>query len=290
MPRNLAGILCMRSPGQARLHLSRGMRAVSRSRTLRHLARPRDRPLPRRRPPISAPESSGGSRHPALRSVRQRARPSNGIASKWRSADGGRQTRSAVSRRFTDLAPDHRPMRARSFINKKTPPPRPRQFAWSAPRLAETGLSVLGFGYPRSNRISSTRRKINMRLVVELPDRGQSVPLPEVRASICGRIPETGQEQGHFAEGWRRRSKNGSSAKSTSGAVNRRGYSPLVLCPHCGRLWNARNCASALSLHTLAHKWFDHYCGYTAPLPKACAHCGSDMFIPRPGFKKAEEC
>ncbi len=50
--------------------------------------------------------------------------------------------------------------------------------------------------------------------------------------------------------------------------LNRRGYSPVVLCRTCGKKLECKNCAIALTHHKREHKMVCHYCGYTAPVPK----------------------
>ena len=58
--------------------------------------------------------------------------------------------------------------------------------------------------------------------------------------------------------------------------LNRRGYSPVVLCRACGKTLECKNCAIAMTHHKRARRMECHYCGYTAPVPKACVQCGSE--------------
>ena len=72
--------------------------------------------------------------------------------------------------------------------------------------------------------------------------------------------------------------------------LNRRGYSPVVLCRTCGKTLECQNCAIALTHHKREHKMICHYCGYTAPVPKACVHCGSEyVYFLGTGSEKLEE-
>src|SRR6202030_1801326 len=72
--------------------------------------------------------------------------------------------------------------------------------------------------------------------------------------------------------------------------LNRRGYSPVVLCRTCGKTLECQNCAIALTHHKREHKMVCHYCGYTAPVPKACVHCGSEyVYFLGTGSEKLEE-
>src|SRR5205814_3409575 len=58
--------------------------------------------------------------------------------------------------------------------------------------------------------------------------------------------------------------------------LNRRGYSPVVLCRTCGKTLQCQNCAIALTYHKAKRRMECHYCGFMAPVPKQCASCGSE--------------
>ncbi len=55
--------------------------------------------------------------------------------------------------------------------------------------------------------------------------------------------------------------------------LNRRGYSPVVMCHECG--WQAlcRHCDARLTLHQSLNSLLCHHCGYRQPLPGACPEC-----------------
>src|SRR5438876_10741647 len=72
--------------------------------------------------------------------------------------------------------------------------------------------------------------------------------------------------------------------------LSRRGYSPVVLCRACGKTLECKNCAIALTHHKRTHRMECHYCGYIAPVPKACVHCGSEyVYFLGTGSEKLEE-
>jgi primosomal protein N' (replication factor Y) (superfamily II helicase) len=59
--------------------------------------------------------------------------------------------------------------------------------------------------------------------------------------------------------------------------LNRRGFSPSVVCEGCGKLWECPNCSVALTLHrTRGDKLVCHYCDFTTAMPASCDKCGSD--------------
>jgi len=64
----------------------------------------------------------------------------------------------------------------------------------------------------------------------------------------------------------------------------------VVLCRTCGKTLECQNCAIALTHHKREHKMVCHYCGFTAPVPKACVHCGSEyVYFLGTGSEKLEE-
>jgi primosomal protein N' (replication factor Y) len=72
--------------------------------------------------------------------------------------------------------------------------------------------------------------------------------------------------------------------------LNRRGYSPVVLCRTCGKTLECRNCAIALTHHKLKRRMECHYCGFVAPVPKHCGSCGSEyVYFLGTGSEKLEE-
>jgi len=72
--------------------------------------------------------------------------------------------------------------------------------------------------------------------------------------------------------------------------LNRRGYSPVVLCRACGESVQCQNCAIALTFHKRANALECHYCGYRRSVPRSCPKCGSEhIFFLGTGSEKLEE-
>jgi primosomal protein N' (replication factor Y) len=57
--------------------------------------------------------------------------------------------------------------------------------------------------------------------------------------------------------------------------VNRRGFSPWLICRSCGRHWGCPNCDVSLIVHRHAGRLVCHHCAHSEPLPEACRDCGS---------------
>ncbi len=60
--------------------------------------------------------------------------------------------------------------------------------------------------------------------------------------------------------------------------LNRRGYNSQVTCRACGDALTCPRCSVALTYHTDKEggRMLCHYCGYTAPVPRACPSCGGE--------------
>lgn len=62
--------------------------------------------------------------------------------------------------------------------------------------------------------------------------------------------------------------------------LNRRGFSPVLLCHHCG--WSAPcpSCDAHLTLHRGAARLHCHHCGHQMPVPRQCPSCGEASLVP----------
>ncbi len=57
--------------------------------------------------------------------------------------------------------------------------------------------------------------------------------------------------------------------------LNRRGYSPCIICEECGHLWMCPNCDVSLTYHRHQESLRCHYCDYSLPVPESCPSCGA---------------
>ena len=65
--------------------------------------------------------------------------------------------------------------------------------------------------------------------------------------------------------------------------LNRRGYSSLVTCAHCGKNFTCPTCQCNLTYHKEDGLLKCHHCGYVEEYPEVCPNCGSER-IQRIGF------
>ncbi|MHB9156019.1 MAG: replication restart helicase PriA, partial [Endomicrobiales bacterium] len=72
--------------------------------------------------------------------------------------------------------------------------------------------------------------------------------------------------------------------------LNRRGFSPAVMCHACGEVWQCPHCSVSLVYHKDPVRLRCHYCDYQEPLPGICPKCKSrDIAIFGVGTQKVEE-
>jgi len=198
-------------------------------------------------------------------------------------------TRSAVFAPVDDLAllivdEEH----DSSYKQEETPRYHARDIAVMRAKMSDA-VVVLGSATPSLESYFNAKK--NKYALIEIPDRVEKRPLPEVEiVDMRMEFQETGHEQvisrklsEEIAARLERRAQ-------VMVLLNRRGYSPVVLCRTCGKKLECSNCAIALTHHKREHKMVCHYCGYTAPVPKACVHCGSEyVYFLGTGSEKLEE-
>ena len=198
-------------------------------------------------------------------------------------------TRSAVFAPVNDLAliivdEEH----DASYKQEETPRYHARDIAVMRAKMANATV-VLGSATPSlESYFNATKNKYAL---VELLDRVEQRPLPEVEIiDMRLEFQETGREHPISRKLAAEIKDRLDRKEQVMVLLNRRGYSPVVLCRSCGETLQCKNCAIALTHHKREHKMACHYCGYIAPVPKACAHCGSEfVYFLGAGSEKLEE-
>jgi len=62
--------------------------------------------------------------------------------------------------------------------------------------------------------------------------------------------------------------------------INRRGYSPSLLCVECAWAANCVRCSARLVVHLVQRCLRCHHCGHEEPLPRTCPACGNQDLLP----------
>jgi len=198
-------------------------------------------------------------------------------------------TRSAVFAPVSDLAlliVDEE--QDSSYKQEETPRYHARDVAVMRAKMAGT-VVVLGSATPSLESYYNAKK--NKYALVELPDRVENRPLPEVEIiDMRQEFQETGQDQvisRKLAEEIRECLER---KEQIMVLLNRRGYSPVALCRACGQALQCKNCAVSMTHHKREHKMECHYCGYITQIPKKCANCGSEyVYFVGTGSEKLEE-
>jgi primosomal protein N' (replication factor Y) len=175
-----------------------------------------------------------------------------------------------------------------SYKQEETPRYHARDVAVMRAKMANA-VVVLGSATPSLESYFNAKK--HKYTLLELPDRVEQRPLPEVEiVDMRQEFQETGSEQiisGKLAQEIKERFDR---KEQVMVLLNRRGYSPLALCRTCGKTLECRNCAIAMTHHKRSQRMECHYCGYTAAVPKACVHCGSEyVYFLGTGSEKLEE-
>jgi primosomal protein N' (replication factor Y) len=198
-------------------------------------------------------------------------------------------TRSAVFAPVADLAliivdEEH----DSSYKQEEAPRYHARDIAVVRAKMANA-VVVLGSATPSLESYFNAKK--NKYTLVELPDRVEQRALPEVEIiDMRQEFQETGNEQVISRKLAAEIEDRLDRKEQVMVLLNRRGYSPVVLCRTCGKTLQCRNCAISMTHHKREHKMVCHYCGFTAPVPKACAECGSEyVYFLGTGSEKLEE-
>jgi primosomal protein N' (replication factor Y) len=175
-----------------------------------------------------------------------------------------------------------------SYKQEETPRYHARDVAVMRAKLSNA-VVVLGSATPSLESYFNAKK--NRYALIEMPDRVEKRPLPEVELiDMRQEFQETGNEQvvsRKLIEETRLRLERKEQAIVL---LNRRGYSPVALCRACGKTLECRNCAIALTHHKATRRMECHYCGFMAPVPKSCATCGSEyVYFLGTGSEKLEE-
>jgi primosomal protein N' (replication factor Y) len=197
-------------------------------------------------------------------------------------------TRSAVFAPVSDLAlivvdEEH----DTSYKQEETPRYHARDVAIMRAKMSNAAVA-LGSATPSLESYYNAQSKYRL---ISMPQRVEARALPEV-ALIDMRVEfkETGSEQiisrrlsDEIAERLDKR-------EQVMVLLNRRGYSPIVLCRTCGNTVQCRNCDIPMTHHKSSRRMECHYCGYMERVPEKCPKCGSEyVYFLGSGSEKLEE-
>ena len=161
-----------------------------------------------------------------------------------------------------------------SYKQDETPRYHGRDVAVMRAKMANAAV-VLGSATPSLESYYNAQK--GRYSLIELPDRVERRPLPEVELiDMKAEYQQTGKEQAvsrKLADEIGERLQRG---EQVMVLLNRRGFSAFVLCRTCGETVQCRNCAISMTHHRKTHRMECHCCGYIAPIPQRCPKCGSE--------------
>ena len=166
-----------------------------------------------------------------------------------------------------------------SYKQQETPRYHARDVAVMRGKLASAAV-VLGSATPSLeswHNASATKARPGKYALIAMPDRVERRPLPQMElVDMRAEFAVTSGDQvvsRRLEEELRARLERGEQSMIL---LNRRGYSPVVLCRACGQTVQCRDCAIALTHHKGKNVLECHYCGYRQPVPQTCPQCQSE--------------
>src|SRR5579864_133030 len=175
-----------------------------------------------------------------------------------------------------------------SYKQEETPRYHARNVAVMRAKFSDA-VVVLGSATPSLESYFNAKK--GRYALLEMPDRVEKRPLPEVElVDMRQEFQETGHEQVISRKLILEIQLRLERQEQAMVLLNRRGYSPVVLCRTCGKTLECQNCAIALTHHKQKRRMECHYCGFMAPVPQHCASCGSEyVYFLGTGSEKLEE-
>jgi primosomal protein N' (replication factor Y) len=175
-----------------------------------------------------------------------------------------------------------------SYKQEETPRYHARDVAVVRAKMANA-VVVLGSATPSLESYYNAKK--DKYKLLELRDRVEKRPLPDVEIiDMRQEFQETGHEHVISRKLAQEIKERLDRKEQAMVLLNRRGYSPVVLCRSCGKTLECRNCAIAMTHHKGSRRMVCHYCGHMAAVPEACPECGSEyVYFLGTGSEKLEE-
>jgi len=175
-----------------------------------------------------------------------------------------------------------------SYKQEEAPRYHARDVAAIRGKLAAAAV-VLGSATPSLESFYNAQQ--NKYDLIEMRQRVEQRPLPGFElVDMRGEFALTGRDE---VLSRRMREEIGerlARGEQTLILLNRRGYSPVVLCRTCGKAVECQNCAIPMTHHKRKNALECHYCGFRRGVPSTCPDCGSEyIFFVGTGSEKLEE-
>lgn len=110
---------------------------------------------------------------------------------------------------------------------------------------------------------------------VELPERANGKPLPEVRVVDMAKEFSGGSRSMFALPLARALEEELAAGRKAVLLLNQRGFAKFLLCRECGFVPECPSCSTSLTYHERGNFLICHHCGYRIPTPPVCPECGS---------------
>lgn len=110
---------------------------------------------------------------------------------------------------------------------------------------------------------------------VDLPERANGKPLPEVRVVDMAKEFSGGSRSMFALPLVRALEEELSAGRKAVLLLNQRGFAKFLLCRECGFVPECPSCSTSLTYHERGNFLICHHCGYRIPSPPVCPECGS---------------
>jgi primosomal protein N' (replication factor Y) len=113
--------------------------------------------------------------------------------------------------------------------------------------------------------------------LLELPERAQSASLPDVTLLDMQHLKSNDGLSRPLVQAIRERIER---KEQSLLFLNRRGFSPVMMCYDCGWIAPCQRCDARMTLHKRSGRLRCHHCGAERPMPQACPECESENIHP----------
>lgn len=118
---------------------------------------------------------------------------------------------------------------------------------------------------------------------LSMPRRVYDRPMPEVELVDLRRRGDVGERRSDHLSDRLLDALDETLAKEQQAILflNRRGFSPCVVCEVCGHVWHCPNCDVSLTYHRRQESLRCHHCDHSMRLPERCPECSNHGVGPR---------
>ena len=148
-----------------------------------------------------------------------------------------------------------------------------RDIAIMRGKLADIPV-VLGSATPSMESLKNVDEKKFLEL--KLPERVGNVKQPSIKLIDMRAQPMTGALSKQLIQAIKTQVENG---KQVLLFLNRRGFSPVMMCHQCGWHADCRRCEVPLTYHKQKDKLICHHCSIQSIVPQSCPECDSEELL-----------